>query len=233
VSAALKVSGLTAGYGNLATVRDLDFELAPGELLALLGPNGAGKTTALLAIAGAIRPMAGSVTSFGKELTSKTVEAIARLGVALVPDDRGLFFNLTVAEHLRLARVPNNDEARERALDGFPQLRPLLHRRCGLLSGGEQQMLALAKTLATEPPVLLIDEMSLGLAPLVVQRLLPQIKKVATEHGTAVVLVEQHVELALRVADRAIVLSRGQPRLTGDARALLADRALVEAAYFN
>jgi branched-chain amino acid transport system ATP-binding protein len=230
---ALEVHGLTAGYAGVPALRDFELSLAPGEVLTLLGANGAGKTTALLAIVGAITPIAGRVTSFGEELTGRRIEEIARLGVGLVPDNRGIFFELTVAEHLRLARAPDGSAAREEALDRFPQLRPLMGRRCGLLSGGEQQMLALAKTLVSRPRVLLIDEMSLGLAPLVVQRLLPVIRELAQNKGTAVVLVEQHVELALRVSDQAMVLNRGRLTLVGRATELREDRTAVEGAYFG
>jgi len=233
MTAALEVRGLCAGYAGVPALRDFDLTLQPGEVLTLLGANGAGKTTALLAIVGAVAPMAGSVTCFGEELTGRRVDQVARMGVALVPDDRGIFFGLTVGEHLRLAHAADGDAAREQALERFPQLRPLMRRRCGLLSGGEQQMLALAKVLVGRPRVLLIDEMSLGLAPLVVQRLLPVIRELASDHGTAVVLVEQHVDLALQVADHAMVLNRGRVTLAGRASALQADRAAVEAAYFG
>lgn len=232
MTAALEVRGLSAGYNGIPALRELSFTIAPGEVLALLGPNGAGKTTALLSMVGAIPKLSGSVSSFGVELTKLRVDRIARLGIALVPDDRGLFFSLTVGEHLRLARSSARAGMREEVLDLFPQLPPLLTRRCALLSGGEQQMLALAKTLLADPRVLLIDEMSLGLAPLVVQGLLPVIRTLATERGTAIVLVEQHIDLALRVADQAIVLNQGRVTLEGHAADLRRQRTVFEAAYF-
>ena len=233
MTAALAVRGLTAGYNGVPALRDLTFSIAPGEILALLGPNGAGKTTALLAIVGAIPTLAGNVTTFDVELTGRRVERIARQGVALVPDDRGVFFGLTVAEHLRLARSSGRAGVRDEVLRPVPQLPPLMTRRCGLLSGGEQQMLGLAKVLLTEPRVLLIDEMSLGLAPLVVQGILPVIRDLATERGTAIVLVEQHIDLALRIADRAIVLNQGRMMLADAATELRRRRDAFEAAYFG
>jgi branched-chain amino acid transport system ATP-binding protein len=219
MSDALVVRGLTVGYAGVPAVRDLDLTLAPGEVLTL--------------IVGAVAPMAGSVVSFATDMTGMRVDQIARLGVALVPDHRGIFSDLTVGEHLRLARSPDGDVSREAALDRFPALRSLQGRRAGLLSGGEQQMLALAKVLVGRPRVLLIDEMSLGLAPLIVQRMLPIIRELAAESGTAVVLVEQHVDLAMAVADRAMVLNRGRVMLAGPAQDLRRDRAAVQAAYFD
>jgi branched-chain amino acid transport system ATP-binding protein len=232
-AAALSVRRLTAGYGGVPALRELDLSLAPGEVLTVLGANGAGKTTALLSIVGAIAPMAGTVESFDVQLTGRRVDQAARHGVILVPDDRGLFPDLTVAEHLWLACRRDKRAACEEAASRFPQLRALMRRRCGVLSGGEQQMLALAKALALNPRVLLIDEMSLGLAPLVVQKLLPVVRQLATEHSIAVVLVEQHIDLALGVSDSAIVLNRGRVTLAGRARELLQQRSAVEAAYFG
>lgn len=233
MSAALSVRGLEAGYNGGTAVRGLDIELAEGEILALLGPNGAGKTTSLLAIVGAIPVLGGSVYSFEQNLTGKRVEVIARSGVRLVPDDRGVFFDLTVAEHLLLARGDADRDTEAEVLDLFPQLRDLLKRRCGLLSGGEQQMLGLAKTLMSNPRVLLVDEMSLGLAPRLVKGLLPVMRRLATERGTALILVEQHIDLALGIADQAIVLNQGRARLKGPARALRTKRKDFEAAYFG
>jgi branched-chain amino acid transport system ATP-binding protein len=231
-AAALEVRGLTAGYAGVPAVRNFSLSVEPGEVLALLGANGAGKTTALLSMVGAVTPMTGTVASFGVDITGERVERVARSGIALVPDDRGLFFDLTVAEHLRLVRSDRPD-AREAALERFPALRSLIKRRCGLLSGGEQQMLALAKALMTGPKVLMIDEMSLGLAPLVVRDMLPNIRRLATESRAAVILVEQHVDVALQVADQAIVMNRGEIALTGEAKDLAAGREAVEAAYFG
>jgi branched-chain amino acid transport system ATP-binding protein len=229
----LQVDDLTAGYNGVPAIRGLSLELQPGEVIALLGPNGAGKTTSLLAMVGLVPLMSGSVTALGASVDAKRPHKLARRGVLLVPDDRGVFFGLTVRDHFRLAqRKP--DPAREAAvLDRFPALRGLLNRRVGLCSGGEQQMLTIAKALLGRPKVLMIDEMSLGLAPIIVQDMLPSIRDLAKEEGIGVLLVEQHIELALSVADRGLILNHGRVVLEGAARDLLARRDQVEAAYFG
>lgn len=226
---ALEVTGLSAGYGGLLAVRDISFSVAAGEVLTLLGPNGAGKSTTLLATVGAVRRTNGEVTSFGTPLSHRT-ERNARAGVTLVPDDRGVFHRLSVADNLRLARNPAGVDA---VLEDFPKLRSLWSRRCGLLSGGEQQMLALAKALLREPEVLLVDELSLGLAPRAAQELMPILRRQADERGLAVVLVEQHVDLALSIADTAAVLHHGRIGLVDDARVLREERHRIEEAYFG
>ena len=226
--AVLELRGLTAGYGGVAAVRDLDLAVASGEVVALLGPNGAGKTTTLLAACGLVPALAGSAHFAGRP-RSRRVEHNARAGLVLVPDNRGVFASLSVRDNLRLAAKGG---AVDKVLDLFPELRRLLGRRCGLLSGGEQQMLALAKAMLTGPRVLLIDEMSLGLAPIAVQRMLPTIRRLA-DRGVGVVLVEQHIDLALSIADRALVLHHGRVALTGTAAQLRADPRAVEHAYFG
>ena len=226
---ALRVRGLTSGHHGLTAVRDITFDVTAGQVLALLGPNGAGKTTTLLSVVGLLRRSAGEVESFGQPL-GRRPEANARAGVTLVPDDRGVFHRLSVAENLRLAR---NGQDLDAVLDDFPQLRKLWGRRCGLLSGGEQQMLALAKALLQKPKVLLVDEMSMGLAPLAAQELMPILRRQADERGLAVVLVEQHVDLALSIADRAAVLRQGRIALADDAAQLRTQRHRIEDAYFG
>ena len=229
----LRVESLTAGYNRVPAVRDLSLDLGPGEVVALLGPNGAGKTTSLLAMVGLVPLMSGSVTALGSAVDARRPHKLARHGVLLVPDDRGVFYGLTVRDHFRLARR-KGDPAREAAvLDRFPALRGLMGRRVGLCSGGEQQMLTIAKALLAAPKVLMIDEMSLGLAPKIVQEMLPSIRDLAKAEGIGVVLVEQHIELALSVADRGIILNHGRVVLQGDAGDLLARRDQVEAAYFG
>jgi branched-chain amino acid transport system ATP-binding protein len=227
--AALEITGLSAGYGALPVVRDVSLTVAEGEIVALLGANGAGKTTTLLSAAGVIRPSAGQIRVLGRDVVGRRPHKIARDGLVLVPDDRGVFHGLTVRENLRLAR--GNDLGP--VLDLFPALRPLLARRCGVLSGGEQQMLALAKALLASPRVLLIDELSLGLAPVIVQRLLPVIRQIALERAMAVLLVEQHTPMALGVADRAYVMRRGRIALEGTASELREQRDLLEASYLG
>jgi ABC-type branched-subunit amino acid transport system ATPase component len=228
----LAIDGLTAGYDQAAVVRGLDLTIAAGEVVALLGPNGAGKTTTLRVVSGIVKPMAGRVVFSGRDLASVSPSARARLGIAHVPEGRGLFFGLTVAEHFRLGhRGERLDE--EIAHEYFPALRELRTRRTGLLSGGEQQMLAVARALARTPKLLLLDELSLGLAPVIVERLLPIVRQFAQDRGCAVLLVEQHVHLALEVADRGYILSHGQVVLHNQAAQLRADRQLLIASYLG
>lgn len=228
---ALGIEGLTVGYGGVPAVRDLHARVRPGEILALLGPNGAGKTTTLLASVGALPIISGTISAFGEAL-DRRVERNARRGVILVPDSRGVFHRLSVEDNLRLARR-GKSPALDDVLDYFPKLRTLRARRCGTLSGGEQQMLALAKALLCAPKILLIDELSLGLSPIAVEELLPRLREIADDQHMAVVLVEQHIELALSIADSAVVLHHGRAALTGSAAELRGRRDKVEAAYFG
>jgi branched-chain amino acid transport system ATP-binding protein len=229
----LSVDGLTAGYNGVPAIRDLSLDVRPGEVIALLGPNGAGKTTALLAMVGLVPLLGGEVRMLGAPLGRRRPHQLARKGVLLVPDDRGLFPSLSVREHMRLAAARRDPRHEQDVLERFPALLDLGSRRAGLLSGGEQQMLALAKALLAHPQLLIVDEMSLGLAPKIVQELLPMIGQRARADGIGVVLVEQHIELALSVADRGVVVNHGRAVLAEDAATLLADRGLVEEAYFG
>jgi len=228
----LDCRGLSAGYGRLTVLRDVDLTAAPGEVVALLGPNGAGKSTMLNCIAGFVERQRGEVVVDGVALPSSRPSVAAARGVALVPDDRALFTKLTVRENLEVARGRKGPPA-EQVLELFGALERRWHVQAGDLSGGEQQMLAVARSLLREPKVLLIDEMSMGLAPLVVERLMPIVRRVADEIGAVVVLVEQHVRLALEVADRALVLVHGRVQLDGGAAELLADLGRLEAAYLG
>ncbi len=229
----LEVRGLDAGYGSLAVVRGLDLVVGEGEVVVLLGPNGAGKTTTLLTVSGLLRPLAGEVLYLGRDVVGAKAHLLARQGMAHVPDDRGLFPGLTVQEHLELGGSKRDPTVTERVQGWFPALDPLMRRRVGLLSGGEQQMLALAQALLREPRLLMIDEMSLGLAPMVVERLLPMVRTVAEESGCGVLLVEQHASMALRVADRGYVLSHGALVSEGPAAALAADADALTASYLG
>ena len=228
----LSIEGLTAGYDRAAVIRNLELTVGPGEVVALLGANGAGKTTTLRVISGLVRPMSGGITFDGRDLARVSPTQRARLGIVHVPEGRGIFYGLTVAEHFRLGyRGVRPDEAA--AYEYFPKLEELRTRRVGLLSGGEQQMLAVARGLARRPRLLLLDELSLGLAPVIVEGLLPVVQQYALDSGCGVLLVEQHIQLALEIADRGYVLSHGEIVLSERAEVLQADRELLISSYLG
>ena len=228
----LAIDQLTTGYEDAAVIRGLDLTVGHGEVVALLGANGAGKTTTLRAISGIVHPMAGRIEFAGRDLAGVSISRRARLGIAHVPETRGLFFGLTVAEHFRLGHRGERLDA-DAAYRYFPALAELRERRCGLLSGGEQQMLAVARALARHPKLLLLDELSLGLAPVIVERLLPVVREYAADTACGVLLVEQHIQLALTIADRGYVLSHGEIVLHDRAEALRRNRDLLMASYFG
>jgi branched-chain amino acid transport system ATP-binding protein len=230
--ATLQLEQLSAGYDRAAVVRDLTLAVAPGEVVALIGANGAGKATTLRAISGLVKPMGGAVRLDGADLAGISPTARVRKGIVHVPQGRGIFYGLTVAEHFRLDGVREGPDM-DAAFAHFPALRDLRGRRAGLLSGGEQQMLAIARALNRSPRLLLLDELSLGLAPVIVERLLPVVREFASIHGTAVLLVEQHVHLALEIADRGYVLSHGELVASDSAERLRADNALLTASYLG
>jgi branched-chain amino acid transport system ATP-binding protein len=238
----LDVRDLRAGYGDVEIVHGLDLRVDAGEVVALLGPNGAGKTTTLRTVSALLPPIGGEISVLGAILRPPTRRAaraasptqVARLGVAHVPEDRGLFFGLTGREHLRLATRRGDDhDVVHRVLAAMPHLRDVLDRRAGLMSGGEQQMLAIARALVARPRLLMVDELSLGLAPIVVRELLALLRSVARDLGLGVLLVEQYVAAALEVADRAVVLFNGRVVLGGDAETLRADPALIARSYLG
>jgi branched-chain amino acid transport system ATP-binding protein len=229
---ALVVRDLFAGYQQVPVVRELNLEVRPGEVVALLGPNGAGKTTTLETIAGLNRPISGTIELSGENIGGTPAYVLAHRGLALVPEGRALFPGLTVREHLRLAGG-RNASREEELLEMLPELQKCLGRKAGLLSGGEQQMLAVGRALVTRPRLLLVDEMSLGLAPVIVERLLPILRRAADELGASVLFVEQHVALALEISDRAYVLAHGRIRIEGPAAELRERRELLAASYLG
>jgi sulfate-transporting ATPase len=210
MTAVLETEGLRAGYGTVEIVRDLRLRVDEGEVVTLLGPNGAGKTTTISTLSGELPALGGDVRFLGAR-TDAPLHVRARKGLGVVSQERAVLMNLTARENLRVSRCDL-----ERAVALFPELEPHLERRVGLLSGGQQQMLALARCLARPCRLLLVDERSLGLAPLVVDRGLVSVRAAADE-GTAVLLVEQHIHKALSVADRVLVMARGTIALEGDA----------------
>jgi branched-chain amino acid transport system ATP-binding protein len=211
VTALLSLSDVSASYGPIEVLHEIDLEVPAGRVVAILGPNGAGKTTLLNVIAGLHRPQRGSVALAGRRIDGAAPDALARVGLCLIPEGRGIFPNLTVAEHLRMATHSGRRLAAIEAetYERFPRLAERRHQLAGTMSGGEQQMLALARGLATRPALLLLDELSMGLAPLIVTELYEQVVAIAAS-GVSIVVVEQFAHAVLGVADLAAVLVNGR-----------------------
>lgn len=220
----LAARGLAAGYGGVPVVSDVDLVVDAGEIVAILGANGAGKSTTLMALSGRLAPISGEIHWCG-EAVRAPLHVMARRGLRYVPEERGVVRSLTALDNLRLGAGPVDE-----ALQCFPELRPLLKRPAGLLSGGEQQMVSLARALAGEPKVVLVDELSLGLSPLVVRRI-ADVLIAAAARGVAIVLVEQQLSLALTMAHRGYVLRRGKVELEGSCDELLTRVGEIEEMY--
>jgi branched-chain amino acid transport system ATP-binding protein len=229
----LRLEQLQVSYGGIRAVKGIDIEVRQGELVCLIGANGAGKTTTLKAVTGLVRAAAGRVLYDGQDITGLRVPEIARRGLALVPEGRGVFPQLTIEENLAMGAYARRDRAAvagdvERAFTLFPRLKERRSQTAGTLSGGEQQMLAIARALMSRPRLLLLDEPSMGLAPLMVERIFEVVRTIAAE-GVTLLLVEQNARLALETSHRGYVLEGGLVSVSGEARTLLGDPRIREA----
>jgi len=215
-TAVLQLAAVRAGYGRIDVLLGIDLEVRAGEVFALLGPNGAGKSTTLAVASGQITPSTGGLFLCGRDVTGVSPDALARAGVCLIPEGRGIFPNLTVAENLRMATYTGGAyrDILDRAFARFPRLGERRKQTAGTLSGGEQQMLSMARALATEPAVLLIDELSMGLAPIIVEELYDHVRAIAAS-GLSILIVEQFAHEILGLADRAGIMLHGRLLHTG------------------
>ncbi len=232
----LKVSGLKVSYGGIQAVKGADFEVREGELVTLIGSNGAGKTTTMKAITGTLPAAAGSIEYLGKNIAGKGSWDLVKEGLAMVPEGRGVFARMTITENLLMGAYIRNDKA-EIALDIdkvfgiFPRLKERKDQLAGTMSGGEQQMLAMGRALMSRPKVLLLDEPSMGLSPIMVAKIFEVVRDVSAQ-GVTVLLVEQNAKLALQAADRGYVMDSGIITMSGDAKEMLNDPK-VRAAYLG
>ncbi len=232
----LKVSGLKVAYGGIHAIKGIDLEIREGELVTLIGANGAGKTTAMKAITGLQGWIAGDVQYLGESTKGIESHALLKKGLAMVPEGRGVFARMTIIENLQMGAYTRNDNAQiaadiERMFGIFPRLKERANQLAGTMSGGEQQMLAMARALMSQPKLLLLDEPSMGLSPLMVAKIFEVVRDISAQ-GVTVLLVEQNARLALQAADRAYVMDSGLITMSGDAKQML-DDPKVRAAYLG
>jgi len=230
----LKLKNVQTFYGNIQALKDVTIEIADGEIVTLIGANGAGKTTTLMAVCGIVPPQSGEILFMGQPITHTDPDRIVSLGICQVPEGRRIFPYLSVSENLDMGAFLRKDTAEikrdmEYAFELFPILAERRHQAGGTLSGGEQQMLAISRALMARPKLLLLDEPSLGLAPLIVKQIFEIVRKINTENNTTIFLVEQNANLALKVADRGYVMENGRITLTDSSKNLLANEGVKKA----
>ena len=228
----LKISDLNVFYGSIHAVKGVSFEVNEGEIVTLIGANGAGKSTTLNTVAGLLRPRTGSITFEGESLVGVPAHKMVSKGIALCPEGRRIFQDMTVRENLEMGAFTRKEaesvETRKRVYESFPRLKERRNQAAGTLSGGEQQMLAMGRALMSKPKLMMLDEPSMGLAPILVQEIFDIIKEL-NEQGTTILLVEQNASMALSIADRAYVLETGKVSMSGDANDLLHDNRVRQA----
>jgi branched-chain amino acid transport system ATP-binding protein len=232
----LKVSGLKVAYGGIQAVKGIDFEVREGELVTLIGSNGAGKTTTMKAITGTLPPLGGDIEYMGKSIKGQGAWDLVKQGLAMVPEGRGVFARMTITENLQMGAYVRNDKAAilsdtDMVFGIFPRLKERKDQLAGTMSGGEQQMLAMGRALMSRPKVLLLDEPSMGLSPIMVEKIFEVVRDVSAR-GVTVLLVEQNARLALQAANRGYVMESGLITMSGDAKEMLHDPK-VRAAYLG
>jgi branched-chain amino acid transport system ATP-binding protein len=232
----LSVKGLKVAYGGIQAVKGVDLEVRSGELIALIGANGAGKTTTMKAITGTLQPAAGEIAYYGRSIKGQGSFQLVGQGLAMVPEGRGVFARMTIVENLQMGAFTRDDEAQikadiDRMFGIFPRLKERANQLAGTMSGGEQQMLAMARALMSQPKLLLLDEPSMGLSPIMVEKIFEVVRDISAQ-GVTVLLVEQNARLALQAAHRGYVMDSGLITMSGDAKQML-DDPKVRAAYLG